>query len=87
MVIFFLTAEFAKNKIPAKGTEFLKNPDAPNASYRIFRDLFTDDELLRLGWEAQSQKSKVKGQTNFINDLIVLRQGKIRFNNVGWVDG
>ncbi len=65
-----LTAEIAKNKIPAKGTEFLKNPDAPNASYRIFRDLFTDDELLRLGWEAQSQKSKVKGQTNFINDLM-----------------
>ena len=44
-----LTAEFAKNKIPAKGAEFLKMPDAPNASYRLFRGLFTDEEIARLG--------------------------------------
>lgn len=45
------TAKSTKNKIPAKGIEFLKNPDAPNASYKLFRGLFTDEELLKLGFK------------------------------------
>ena len=54
-----LTAEFAKNKIPAKGAEFLKMPDAPNASYRLFRGLFTDEEIARLGITFQNCHSEL----------------------------
>lgn len=48
------TTKIAKGKIPEKGTEFLKDPYAPNASYRLFRGLFTDDELNKLGFNFQN---------------------------------
>ena len=40
----------AKNHLPAKAIEYFKNPDAPNAEYKLIRGLFTDAELQTLGW-------------------------------------
>lgn len=40
-----------KNKFPAKAIEYFKNPDAPNAEYKLIRGLFTDAELQSLGWQ------------------------------------
>jgi asparagine synthase (glutamine-hydrolysing) len=37
-------------RLPAKAIEYFKNPDAPNAEYRLIRGLFTDTELQSLGW-------------------------------------
>ena len=34
-----------KNQLPAKAIEYFKNPDTPNAEYKLIRGLFTDDEL------------------------------------------
>jgi asparagine synthase (glutamine-hydrolysing) len=53
----------AKNRLPAKAIEYFKNPDAPNAEYRLLRGLFTEAELRSLGWDSASQKSKGKSQT------------------------
>jgi asparagine synthase (glutamine-hydrolysing) len=50
-------------KVPAKAIEYFKNPDAPNAEYRLLRGLFTEAELRSLGWDSASQKSKGKSQT------------------------
>jgi asparagine synthase (glutamine-hydrolysing) len=41
----------AKNQLPAKAIEYFKNPDAPNAEYKLIRGLFTDAELSTLGWK------------------------------------
>lgn len=49
-------------RLPAKAIEYFKNPDAPNAEYRLIRGLFTDAELRTLGWNSEIQKSKVKSK-------------------------
>jgi asparagine synthase (glutamine-hydrolysing) len=51
-----------KGRVPAKATEYFKNPDTPNAEYQMIRGLFTDAELRTLGWNSDSQKSNVKWQ-------------------------
>ena len=52
----------AKNQLPAKAIEYFKNPDTPNAEYKLIRGLFTDHELNELGWHSESQMSNVKWQ-------------------------
>jgi len=80
-----LTIKTVKNRIPAKGVEFLQNPDAPNASYKLFRGLFTDEELKQLGWDTESQKSKVKNQNELkqqmtLNNAMTIEEDN--FNNL-----
>ena len=53
-------APLLKNKLPAKAIEYLKNPDAENAEYKLIRGLFTDSELNSMGWNFRSQTSDVK---------------------------
>ncbi|MDP2363257.1 MAG: asparagine synthase C-terminal domain-containing protein, partial [Ignavibacteria bacterium] len=52
-------APLLKNRLPAKAIEYMKNPNAPNAEYKMIRGLFTDDELKTLGWQAESLQSTV----------------------------
>jgi asparagine synthase (glutamine-hydrolysing) len=39
-----------QRRIPAKAIEYLQNPEASDSAYRLFRGLFTDEELRELGW-------------------------------------
>jgi asparagine synthase (glutamine-hydrolysing) len=55
----------AKNKLPAKAIEYFKNPDTPNAEYKLIRGLFTDHELNELGWHSESQMSNSLSRTGF----------------------
>lgn len=41
-------APFVKNFVPTKAHEYLKNSDEENASYRLFRGLFTGEEINEL---------------------------------------
>ncbi|MEP0860862.1 MAG: asparagine synthase (glutamine-hydrolyzing) [Ignavibacterium sp.] len=43
-------APLLKNRLPAKAIEYMKNPDEPNAEYKLVRGLFTKAELNTLGW-------------------------------------
>ena len=43
-------------RLPAKAIEYFKNPDAPNAEYKLIRGLFTDAELRALGWRSDSRQ-------------------------------
>jgi asparagine synthase (glutamine-hydrolysing) len=52
-----LASKIAESRIPAKGIEFLREPDRPNAPYKLFRGLFTDSELRELGWEYHSPQT------------------------------
>jgi asparagine synthase (glutamine-hydrolysing) len=55
-------APLLKNKFPAKAIHDMKNPDEPNAEYKLIRGLFTDDELKSLGCKVGSQRSEVNSQ-------------------------
>lgn len=55
-------APLLKNKLPAKAIHYMKNPDEPNAEYKLIRGLFIDDELKSLGWKVGSQQSAVNGK-------------------------
>lgn len=55
-------APLLKNKLPAKVIHYMRNPDEPNAEYKLVRGLFTDDELKSLGWKVGNQRSAVNGQ-------------------------
>ena len=41
-------APFVKNLVPSKAHEYLKNSDEEKASYKLFRGLFTNDELKKI---------------------------------------
>ena len=41
---------FSKNRLPAKAIDYLKNPQEKNSIYKLFRGLFTEEELQSLGW-------------------------------------
>jgi len=41
-------APFIKNLVPPKAHEYLKNSDEENASYKLFRGLFTGDEISKI---------------------------------------
>lgn len=43
-------APLLKNKLPAKAIHYMKNPDEPNAEYKLVRGLFTNGELQAMGW-------------------------------------
>ncbi|MCX8104712.1 MAG: asparagine synthase (glutamine-hydrolyzing) [Ignavibacterium album] len=47
-------APLLKNKLPAKAIHYMKNPDEPNAEYRLVRGLFTEEELSTIGWKPHS---------------------------------
>jgi hypothetical protein len=49
-------ASLLSGRLPAKAIEYFKNPDAPNAEYRLIRGLFTDAELRALGWRSDSRQ-------------------------------
>ncbi|MBE7477843.1 MAG: asparagine synthase (glutamine-hydrolyzing) [Ignavibacteriales bacterium] len=51
-----------KGKIPAKAIEYFKNPNSPNAEYRMIRGLCTDNELRALRWLSEGQTSNGKWQ-------------------------
>jgi asparagine synthase (glutamine-hydrolysing) len=51
-------------KLPAKAIEYFKNPDAPNAEYKLIRGLFTDAELHSLGWYYRNVISTNKVRRN-----------------------
>jgi asparagine synthase (glutamine-hydrolysing) len=53
----------AKNKLPAKAIEYFKNPNAPNAEYKLIRGLFTDAELITLGWPLDSRQAGMTRRT------------------------
>jgi asparagine synthase (glutamine-hydrolysing) len=53
-----------KGRLPAKAIEYFKNPDAPNAEYRLIRELFTDEELQVLGWRSDSRRTSFAGMTD-----------------------
>jgi len=55
-------APLLKNKLPAKAIHYMRNPDEPNAEYKLVRGLFTDSELKSLGWKVGIQRSAVNGQ-------------------------
>ncbi len=57
-----------KNQLPAKAIEYFKNPDTPNAEYKLIRGLFTDDELNALGWTEASKKIKVESKKYLTDD-------------------
>jgi asparagine synthase (glutamine-hydrolysing) len=44
-------APLLKNKLPAKAIHYMRNPDEPNAEYKLVRGLFTDEELKAIGWQ------------------------------------
>jgi asparagine synthase (glutamine-hydrolysing) len=50
-------------RLPAKAIEYFKNPDAPNAEYRLMRGLFTDAELTKLGWRPVVDSGSESGMT------------------------
>lgn len=52
-------APLLKNKLPAKAIHFMKNPDEPNAEYKLIRGLFTEEELQTIGWKSNSHQSSV----------------------------
>ncbi|MFN3694792.1 MAG: asparagine synthetase B family protein, partial [Ignavibacterium sp.] len=56
------TAPLLKNKLPAKAIHYMKNPDEPNAEYKLIRGLFTEEELLTIGWKSNSLQSAVISQ-------------------------
>ncbi len=60
-----------KNKLPAKAIEYMKNPDEPNAEYKLMRGLFTDKELKALGWKDKRAKNKVKSENAATNDTMI----------------
>ncbi len=45
-----------KGKLPAKAIEYFKNPNSPNAEYKLIRGLFADSELRELGWRSDSRQ-------------------------------
>jgi asparagine synthase (glutamine-hydrolysing) len=47
----------AQKQLPSKAIEYFKNPDAPNAEYKLIRGLFTDSELIALGWSPDSRST------------------------------
>jgi asparagine synthase (glutamine-hydrolysing) len=50
-------------RLPAKAIEYFKNPDAPNAEYRLIRGLFIDAELRSLGWNPVLDSRSEYGMT------------------------
>jgi len=52
-------APLLKNKLPSKAIHYMKNPDEPNAEYKLVRGLFTDSELQTMGWKSNSHQSSV----------------------------
>lgn len=46
-------------RLPAKAIDYFKNPDAPNAEYRLIRGLFTVAELRALGWRSDSRRAEM----------------------------
>ena len=52
-------APLLKNKLPAKAIHYMRNPDEPNAEYKLVRGLFTDSELQTMGWKSNSHQSSV----------------------------
>lgn len=52
-------APLLKNKLPAKAIHYMKNPNEPNAEYKLVRGLFTDSELQTIGWKSNSHQSSV----------------------------
>jgi asparagine synthase (glutamine-hydrolysing) len=54
-----VAASLLKNKLPAKAIHFMKNPDEPNAEYKLIRGLFTEEELQTIGWKSNSHQSSV----------------------------
>lgn len=61
-------------RLPAKAIEYFKNPDSPNAEYRLIRGLFTDAELRTLGWQPTSQQSVVNRQRQNLNQPMTNNQ-------------
>lgn len=51
-------APLLKKRLPAKAIEYMKDPDTENAEYKMMRGLFTDNELLKLGWSNHSEPVK-----------------------------
>ncbi|MCL6495355.1 MAG: hypothetical protein K6T54_11335 [Ignavibacterium sp.] len=47
-------APLLRNKLPAKAIHYMKNPNEPDAEYKLMRGLFTDDELQSMGWKSNS---------------------------------
>lgn len=52
-------APLLKNKLPAKAIYYMKNPDEPNAEYKLIRGLFTEQELQTIGWKSDSLQSSI----------------------------
>lgn len=49
--------------IPAKAIEYLQNPDSTDSAYRLFRGLFTDDELKDFGWNPVADMDDLPGSS------------------------
>uniref|UniRef100_A0A7V3E7K9 asparagine synthase (glutamine-hydrolyzing) n=1 Tax=Ignavibacterium album TaxID=591197 RepID=A0A7V3E7K9_9BACT len=50
-------APLLKNKLPAKAIHYMKNPEEPNAEYKLVRGLFTEEELNAIGWKPHSKQT------------------------------
>lgn len=63
-----VAAPLLRNRIPAKAIHYLKNPDEPNAEYRLVRALFTEEELNAIGWKRKGgQVSAFSHQSSVSN--------------------
>ncbi|MBI5540801.1 MAG: asparagine synthase (glutamine-hydrolyzing) [Bacteroidia bacterium] len=73
-------APLLKNKLPAKAIHYMKNPDEPNAEYKLIRGLFTEEELQILGWNFERQKIKVKSEK--VNDTVISSEARNLKNKI-----
>ena len=57
--------------LPAKAIEYFKNPDAPNAEYKLIRGLFTNAELNALCWQQSLNHSINQSDSLIENDWMI----------------
>jgi asparagine synthase (glutamine-hydrolysing) len=69
-----VAAPLLKNKLPAKAIEYMKNPNSPNAEYKLIRGLFTDSELKSLGWSCRPEPVEVSSRVRH-TELRVIPSG------------
>ncbi|GMU96956.1 asparagine synthase (glutamine-hydrolyzing) [Ignavibacterium album] len=65
-------AVLLKNKLPAKAIHYMKNPNEPNAEYKLIRGLFTEEELQTMRWNFERQKIKVKSEKLATNGTMTI---------------
>jgi asparagine synthase (glutamine-hydrolysing) len=74
---------FSKSMLPAKAIEYFRNPQEENSIYKLFRGLFTEEELRILGWHSpthsENDLSFEESLSSNLKSKIVIRNSPLQY--------